>query len=198
MSRGWATASLDLADSGRYTPVLLVDAEFEDSAGNAATLSLFTGVGELTIGGTTYIGAGDLLRIEGVEEINRVAARGVTISLNGIGLSEVNGEGDSILDLAYRTEYQNRRCTVSLALLVPDTLELAGAPEVRFVGVMDVMTPEEDGESATISMTVENAQIALERPVARTYTAEDQKERHSGDTFFDYVSPLQNLEIKLE
>ncbi|MDW3204562.1 MAG: hypothetical protein R8L07_03385 [Alphaproteobacteria bacterium] len=198
MTRNWSAAALAQADTGRYTPVILVDAEFEDSAGNAATLSLFTGIGTLTIGGTTYTGAGDLLRIEGIEEINRLAARGVTVSLNGIGVSEVNGAGDSILDLAYRTEYQNRPCTVSLALLDPDTQQPIGDPEPWFVGTMDVMTPEEDGENATITMTVENAQIALERPVGRTYTAEDQKERYSGDTFFDHVSTLQNLEIDLD
>lgn len=198
MTRGIDSEIVTNIETGTYAPVFLISGAFEDSAGSDETLYLWTGLGTLSYGGNDYAGTGSLLTIDGIQEILEVVSRGLTVTLDGIGTSEVNGEGDTILDLAYRTEYQNRPFTLSLALIDVDDRSIIGEPIIMFSGLMDVMNPQEDGETATISLTVENALVALERPVGRTYTAEDQKERYSGDTFFDQMAELQNMEIQLD
>ena len=70
-------------------------------------------------------------------------------------------------------------------------------PLIRFAGKMDTMEVSELPGSAVITVTAENRLIDLERSHRRTYTPEDQKASHSGDTFFDEVAALQNREIKL-
>jgi len=198
MTRGLDSSIVSAIESGTYAPIFLIAAEFEDSQGVSDALYLWTGMGSLTYDSNEYVGTGTLLTIDGLQEILEVVSRGLTVTLDGIGVSTVNSEGDSILDLAYRTEYQNRPFTLLFGLINISTRALVGTPEIWFSGLMDVMTPEEDGETATVSLTVENALVALEKPISTTYTAEDQKEKYAGDTFFDQVTELQNMEIELE
>lgn len=198
MTRGLDSNIASLLESGLIQWALLVEGQFEDSLGNDETVRLWTGVGTLPHGGNTYYGAGGALGFDGLEEITDVQSRGMTIRLDGVGAATVNSQGDTILDLAYRTEYQNRACSVSIGFFDPATRALVADPVTWFTGFMDVMTPVEDGDTVAIEMTVENFMVLLERPVPRTYTPEDQRELYPGDTFLDYVAELQNLEIELE
>lgn len=198
MTRGVDSEIISNIEAGTYAPAFLIVGEFEDSEGVSDPLYLWTGIGTLPYDGNDYVGTGSLLTIEGLQEILDVVSRGLTVTLDGIGTAEVNGEGDSILDLAYRTEYQNRPFTLSLCLIDLGDRSIIGTPQIMFSGLMDVMDPQEDGEIATITLTVENALVALERPVGRTYTSADQKERYPDDTFFDQMPELQNMEIQLD
>lgn len=198
MTRDVGANVVAAVESGVYAPVFLIEASFEDSDGSDETLYLWTGLGTLSYGGNSYAGTGSLLTIDGLQEVLDVASRGLTVVLDGIGISDVNSAGDTILDLAYRTEYQNRPFSLSLALIDTDTRDVIDTPIPWFSGFMDVMDPSEDGQTATISLTVENALVALQRKVERTYTKEDQQARYSDDTFFDQMTELQNMEIILE
>ena len=61
---------------------------------------------------------------------------------------------------------------------------------------MDTMTIDDSPESATITLTVENRLIDLERVNPFRYTQENHKTLYSNDTFFSYVSDLQDQEIE--
>jgi len=196
--RGIDQTVIDAIEAGEYAPALFIDAAFEDSAGNDDTLYLWTGVGRFPWNGNEYAGTGTLLTIEGLEEILDVVARGASFTLDGIGVNDVNDDGDDIIDLAYRTEYQNRPVTVRLGFIDRGTRKLLADPVTIFAGRMDVMDPEEDGNECRITLTVENALIALERAVGRTYTDADQQDLYDGDTFFEQVAELQNMEIQLD
>lgn len=197
-TRGIDSEIVAALETGRSMPVLLIAAEFEDSVGTDDTLYLWTGEGDLSYGGQIYRGTGTALSFEDIREMLELASAGLSLSLNGVGSSAVNENGDTILDLVYRTEYQNRPFTLSFGLLDGETRSLIGTPFVWFQGFMDVMEPEEDGETCSITLTVENAMIALQRKVERTYTKEDHQARYAGDTFFDQMAELQNMEIQLE
>lgn len=196
MTRSLSSEMVTLLDGSEFRPAFLIEAEFEDSTGTDATLRLWTGMGSLAYDGKTWTGTGDILTVEGFEEILETVSRGASFTLSGIGDAAVNGNGDSIIDLALRTEYQSRPITMYLALFDADW-NLAGA-FVYFGGFMDVMEVQEDGREAIITLSAENALVALERKVGRTYTAEDHKEQYPADTFFDQVAELQNMEIRLE
>lgn len=196
MTRGLSAGLVAHLDGDVQRPAFLIEAEFQDSNGTDATLRLWTGIGPLSYDGKTWTGTGDILTMEGYEEIMDTVARGTSFTLSGIGTADVNGNGDTIVDLALRTEYQSRPITL-MAAFFDENWDVIGAM-VGFSGFMDVMDVQEDGETATVSLTAENAMVALERRVGRTYTKEDQQERYSGDTFFDQVADLTNMEIRLD
>ena len=57
---------------------------------------------------------------------------------------------------------------------------------------MNVMTIEDSGETSVISLTVESKLIRLEKASNWRYTEGSHKARYSSDTFFNYVSDLQD------
>ena len=61
-------------------------------------------------------------------------------------------------------------------------------------GRMDTMSWSE-GETATVSLTVESRLADLERPRARRYTDSDQQAEYPGDLAFQYVQSLVEKEI---
>lgn len=148
---------------------------------DTAPLRIWTGYGERVIGAQTYTGAGGLLSIGGLEEAGDLSAKGVTLTLSGIS--------SSIVSLALNEPYQGRSCRILFGVVnVNDSVEL-------FSGLMDVMTIEDSGETSTITLTVESKLVALERPVVRRYTHESQQALYPGDTFFSFVTDLQDKEI---
>jgi hypothetical protein len=58
-----------------------------------------------------------------------------------------------------------------------------------------VMTIQEDGQTATVSLQVENVLIDLERPRTRKYTDEEQRKRFPGDASLENVAALQDRQI---
>jgi hypothetical protein len=148
---------------------------------STAPVRLWTGFGNRTIGGQTYAGAGTLLSISGIEEVADLSAKGITLTLSGVDVS--------LVSLALQEPYQGRSARVLFGVAgVDDFVEV-------FAGLMDVMTLQEDGTSATIELTVESKLVTLQRPNIRRYTSESQKLRYPTDTFFDYVEQLQDKEI---
>ena len=64
-----------------------------------------------------------------------------------------------------------------------------------FAGRMDIMSIQEDGKTATISLQVENVLIDLERPRTRKLTDEEQRKRFPGDASLENVASLQDRQI---
>jgi len=58
-----------------------------------------------------------------------------------------------------------------------------------------MMTIEHSGETARVTLAVESKLVTLQRPNARRYTRENHQIRHSGDTFFNHVTKLQDKEL---
>jgi len=149
---------------------------------DGGTLRVWTGPYDMQINGQTYLGAGQLLTISRLEEGADMQAIGATLTMSGI-LSE-------FLALALTEPYQGRTCRIYFGTMIsPDDMF-----EV-FSGVMDQMNIEEGGESSVITVAVESDLIALERPVVRRFTHEDQKTRFPDDRGLAYVAGLQDREI---
>lgn len=159
---------------------LLVDLDFDDEP-----MRMWTGVGDLRVGNAVYTGAGTLLGIGEVEEAAEVRAAVTTLSLSGLP-----GE---IIDAALAVDWQGRDATISLALLTADGV-LLGDPIAVLVGRMDTLSWSE-GETATVSMTVENRLVDLDRARVRRYTDSDQQAEYAGDLGFEYVAGLVEKEI---
>lgn len=143
-------------------------------------IRLWTGYGDKTIEGDTYTGSGNLLQIGGLEEVNDLTAKSVTLSLSGVP--------SSIVSLALDEPYQRRACTIYFGTDDSSHIEI-------FAGLMNTMQIQDDGESSTITVTVDSKLTLLERASNRRYTDANHQTRNSGDTFFSYVQDMADKEI---
>jgi len=181
MSRDITSDYRSAVTSSHVRPVLLSQFFFDTE-----TLRFWNGVGEFIYDGDTYVGAGQLLKIDDIDETQKVEARGITCSLSGIPTD--------LIAVALAEEYQDRKVTIDLAFLEEDGTVIAD-PYRFFSGKADVMTITDGAETATISLAAENDIVALLRVNERRRTPEDQQLTYSGDTFFDNVAALQSKEI---
>ena len=176
MSRTVPSDLLTSLSQSEVHPFYAVDMDFD-----TAPLRFWTGYGDKTIFTNTYTGTGSLLSISGLEEANDLSAKGITLQLSGVPTE--------IVSLALQEPYQRRDCKIYFG--TTDT----SAPIEVFSGLMDKMTIEDSGDSSVIQLTVESKLLRLNKASNWRYTQESHKSRHSGDTFFSYVTDLQNKDI---
>ncbi len=181
MTRGLSGSQETAVAAPAMALAVLVELDFAPDP-----LRIWAGVGDFVWGNRTFTGAGDLLGIGAVDEASEVTARGVAISLSGLP-----GE---IIGHALAVTWQGRAARIWLALLT-EAGAMVGEPVAVLAGRMDTLGWEE-GETATVSMSVENHLADLERPRARRYTDADQQAEFPGDQAFQFVASLQEREIK--
>ena len=176
MSRAINSSLLSALTASDVEPYLAIKFNFDTSP-----VYIWSGYGDKDIDGNTYLGAGHLLGISGLDEVNDLSAKSVTISLSGMNAT--------ILQMALTENYQRRSCTIKLGeASVADTV-------ILFEGYMNTMSISDDGENSVISLVVESKLINLERASNRRYTNDNHQARNAGDTFFAYVADLQDKEI---
>jgi len=185
MSRTLTTAMSNALVADTVRPIYLVNMEF-DSSENPADLNVWSGVGDLTYGGETYLGVGDLLGISPIQETSDISASGMNVSITGVK--------SSFLVIAKDHEYQGRPITVRLGAFNASG-SLVSDPIIVFSGFMDTMTIAENGEYSTISIAAENKLVAFEKTKVRRYTAEDQKIDHPTDKGFEFVTAIVEKQI---
>lgn len=147
---------------------------------DSAPLRIWTGAGNRTLEGNTYTGAGYLLSISELSEVADMAAQSSTVTLSGLS--------SEVLTYALTEPYQGRTARVLLIINDEDPIEVFG-------GFMDVMTIDDTPEGGTVSLTIESRLVELERTKSFRYTDENHRTRHPDDSFFSYVSSLQDKEI---
>ena len=135
---------------------------------------------------TAYTGVGDLGKIGDMVESQEIKANGLTIQLTGIPQASAS--------LALNEEYQGRTIQVWFAVINSSGSLLADPYEV-FTGKIDLMELMDNGETATLTLQIENELIDLQRPRERRYTPEDQKLDYPNDKGLDFVASIQDTEI---
>lgn len=160
---------------------LLVRGRFD-----SGDFAMFTGYGEVVWDGVTYLGAGEMISIGEVAETNGDGSGGLTITLSGIS--------PEVIALAELEPFQRRRVTVYLAVL--DASGSVLGADVFFDGIADNISSNDNPVAPSVTLTCEQRSFDLNRPRPFKYLPEDQKKRHTGDTFFDLVQGIQNIEGK--
>ena len=178
MTRTIPSVVLNALDDDVISPFFAVELLFD----SPDEIRLWTGVGDLSYGGHTWTGSGNLLNISDVQEASDLSVRGATITLSGM-TSEV-------VALAITQPYQGRECNIYFGI-TSDTTALTQV----FSGYMDQMNIQESPDTATIELTVENKLIDLERPRVARYTSAYQKSVYPGDLGLDFIEDLQDKEI---
>jgi len=151
---------------------------------DGGAVRLWTGYGDATINGDTYLGAGSLLGFSGFDEVNDLSAKSITITLDGLD--------ESILSLSLSTPIRNRKVRVYFGVIADDgtfhSVEI-------FTGRANKIPFQDDGQSSTINLEVDSKLVILEKASNRRYTHESHQARHPGDTFFSFVADLQDKEM---
>ncbi len=176
MSRSVPTALLTALSQPEVKPYYAFDLDFD-----SAPLRFWTGYGDLTIASQTYLGTGNLLSISGLEEANDLSAKNITLQLTGVP--------PSLVSLTLQEPYQRRVCKVYFGTRDTST------PIEVFSGLMNTMTIEDSGDSSVISLTVESKLVRLDKAVNWRYTDANHQSRYANDTFFSYVTDLQDKDV---
>ena len=181
MSRDVTSSVNAIFESQSVTPFLAIDLAFD--GGNFVA---WTGYGNLTFGGTTYVGAGDFLSVSPIKESSEVQANGIDITLSGVP--------SDLISSALNETYQGRSCKLHLGVL-DSSNAVVSDPYVLFSGRMDLMSIDDSGETANINITAESRLIDLDRTRERRYTSEDQKIDFPNDKGLEFIADLQDKEI---
>jgi hypothetical protein len=184
-------------------PAIFVEAEFA-----AATVRVWSGYGDMTAGGQTWSGAGSLLDVSLIGETQEVRAQGVTVTLSGIP--------SEMLAIALGENYHGRIARIYLGFFADEepaeTVLIADTQTARyqlrdrttlllsdlhplFSGRMDVMSVIEGPETATVTLSIENRLIDLERPAPVLYTEETQQRLFPGDRGLEFVEGLTDVTV---
>ena len=172
-------------------------------------LYFWTGLGDLTIDGITYVGTGQFLAVSEMEETAEIAAKGAVITLSGIP--------SELISLAISEPYQGRLCKILFGAINPDNeylkqengdfiLTEAGDridvsyglnfPAINlFTGYIDKMDIDEGPETSTIAMRIESRLIDLERPRIFRFSDQNQKTRYPTDKGLEFVEDLQDKQF---
>lgn len=189
MARSVPAAILTALAQPEVQPFYAVEMLFDTRSGtdldgnpiDYGPIRLWTGYGDRIIDGETYLGAGDLLAISGLEEVNDLSAKSASITVSGIP--------SELVSLALIEPYQRRSCRILFGVSnVDDFVEV-------FAGKMNQMPIEDSGDTSTITLTVESKMVELNRARVRRYTHESHQARHPGDTFFSFVADIQDKGI---
>ena len=153
---------------------------------DSGIIRLWSGIGDLVYAGDTYTGVGNLLSVRLAEESKEIAAKGVNVALNGIN--------STLIAKALDESYRGR--TMAIYLFFMDDNQVVLYPYAVFVGYINMMNIQDNGETSVISVDAESKLIDLQRPRERRYTSEDQKIDYPNDKGLDAVTWIQNQKIK--
>ena len=151
---------------------------------SSGTLRFWTGYGELTASGEDWTGTGLVMQISSSQENTDLSANGLSLTFSGLDTT--------VVSFVLGENYRGRIAKVYVGALV------SNVPTDLYQiwsGRMDTMTIVEDGQTATVQITIENILIDLERPRLRLYTDEEQKARFPGDESLSKVAGLQDAQI---
>ena len=168
------------AGSDAYGELALVECQAV-----SGTLRLTNWPLDVHVMGHTWTGVGALGTIGELHESDDGQSEKITLSLSPIDL------GLRALALGDPNDYQDRSVRIWIALLDANTLQIQGAPVLRFAGVMDQMKVERDGAQAAISMDCQVASYDYRtNPAALRMNNAQHTARHPSERGFEYLQSL--------
>jgi hypothetical protein len=153
---------------------------------DSGDVRFWTGYGDITANGEEWAGSGMIMAIASSNETTDLSANGMLFTFSGLD--------SNFIAVALRENYRGRIAKLYLGALNNLNQPVSNLYQL-FAGRMDVMTIQEDGQSATITINVENVLIDLQRPRVRKYTNEEQLARFANDKSLEMVASLQEKDI---
>jgi hypothetical protein len=182
MTRGLTPTIQTEIGAGDVRPILLFEGQFD-----GGFVRFWTGYGTLQWASKDWTGAGTLIGISEIEENTEIVATGITVTLAGVDpalVSAVIGEAR-----------QNMPGRIWVGFLDGSRNVLAD-PYLAFRGRLDVPSISDSADGCTIGITYENVLGDLLRPREIRFTDEAQKQLYPTDRGFEYVTKIQDKDIK--
>lgn len=184
MARSIGNSFLAQLTGSKLRPFFAIKMNFRSGA-----LLLNTTYADIVIDGNNYLSSAGILEISSISEGSEVQAIGINITLNGLDTA--------ILSAGLIEDTQGMVCDVYFGVLTTsnnaDTI--VDTPYQIFSGFIDSMAISETGELSSLTFSVENKMIILERPVDRRYTDQDQENLFPGDKGLEFVTSLQDKSV---
>jgi len=181
MTRDLDAANLAASQDKIIVPIRLVKLEFD-----SGDVLVHSRLGNVSFGGDTYLGVGNLGNISVIEEDAELARSTLTLTLSGIP--------SSMISIVFNENFQGRKATIYDGYLNKDTMQLVADPEISYRGRMDVSNITQ-GKEIQIAVTVESRLAAWDKPIVRRYNHQDQQTRFPGDTGFQFAEQAASKEI---
>lgn len=141
----------------------------------------------LTYEGNTFTGVGTMGQISNIEE-------GVSGRANGIKLT-LNGCDPAIVSAVLSENYQHRKAAVYVGLCNSNWQLVHPVLREIFVGFCDVASDTDDGQTSTVTLTVEPRMIIAQQASGRRITHEARIAEHPGDLGNEYITPINKEKI---
>jgi len=181
MARTLTAGMISEVAKATVRPALLAFFDFASGA-----VRVWTGTRDVSFGGNTFTGLGDLVQVSPIQEVRGTRPNGLTFTLNGVPSASIT--------IALADAYRGRTCTLWLGFI--DSSEALIADPVQiFSGRMDVLKISDTGDTSSITVQAESRFIELERSRELRYTDQTQRQLFAGDLGLEFVAALQDAEI---
>lgn len=190
MSRGNAAANTTAASAAHRRPLLFIKAVFD-----GGTIRVHNGVGNIKWGlddqspaeTAVWIGAGAILQASSIVDADERGPTRVTFKFSALT--------DEVKDAAADEALFERLISVYLGFL-DAAGNLTADPDLRWQGYMDTATFELGGPVDAITVTAESELVRDFTPTGSRFTDEDQQERYSGDTGFEFLDQMEDALVQ--
>lgn len=189
MARDLTGAALEAITSEAFKPILFIEAMLDSGPFRFCTAPPPM---SFEIDGNSFLGTGGIGQISAIGETTDLSVEGWEITFSGVP-AESEEEIDAI-NLALGEPVQGRQAKAWLGLLDVDNALIAD-PILLSRARCDTIAVQMDGQTATVSMTVENRIADWDRPRTRRFTHEDQKTRFPNDLGLEFVSQATEAEL---
>ncbi|HCE10144.1 MAG TPA: hypothetical protein DEQ40_16380 [Oxalobacteraceae bacterium] len=153
-----------------------------------STYGFWNDVGNITVGGVTYIGTGALASISTLPATTALSVPNFTLVLSGLDAN--------VLSTFFDYTWHQRPVLIYMALLDPNTLNIVDTPTLISSGRMDIAHVKgADGKDATLEITCEDIarRMTWVNPAVRSNG--DQLQRSGTDTFLQYVATTAQQQL---
>jgi hypothetical protein len=161
-------------------PVILAELDFASGPVRVSSAPF-----PLSHQGQVFAGVGALGAASAVAEGAELQGYAIQLTLSAIPVE--------LVSVALADQYQGRQGRLWLAFL-DEAHQMQGEPLFIFAGRMDTCDLE-IGETATITLTIQNRLADWERPRLRRYTDEDQQSVYDGDLGLQFVAQMAEKTI---
>jgi hypothetical protein len=163
-----------------FSPIILLDLTLSSGVAH-----VWSGIGSLAWNSNTYLGIGSLGSVGDISEGVEVRADGTTITLSGIDPTLLN---DCLNDIQLGAP-----ATIWFGVLSDG--QISGSPYSIFVGTVDKPVIPISPDNLTITLSLENRMLNLQRPTMRRYTSADQMYVYPTDIGFAWVEMLNDTSL---
>jgi hypothetical protein len=179
----WFASSTNALEAAKEHYLMFLAVAFDFPSGAAR---FWTGIGDISISGDTYLGAGTLGSISMPEERSSLSFESKVYRLAGVDPSLVS---ESDIDDSF-----GRSVTEYFGFLNPDTRQLIDTPEVNWEGRIDSMR-RVDGSNPLIEVKAEHRLVMLDQTDDWCFTHEHQQQFYAADLGFDRIPTLELKQI---